>query len=93
MGAGTILFPKNIINVLPYQWLFMNSLKEKLKGTKRYIAIGLSGMALFVMFSFTSPNYNFAKSLDLFFNVLRELNIFYVDEVKTEDLVNKAIKR
>lgn len=91
MGAGTILFPKNIINVLPYQWLFMNSLKEKLKGTKRYIAIGLSGMTLFVMFSFTSPNYNFAKSLDLFFNVLRELNVFYVDEVKTEDLVNKAI--
>lgn len=69
----------------------MNKLVEKLKGTKRYLILGLSGAALLLMFSFTSPNYNFAKSLDIFFNVLREINIFYVDEVKNDELVDKAI--
>lgn len=69
----------------------MNRFKVNFKGAKRYVAVGLSGMALFLMFSFTSPNYNFAKSIDIFFNVLRELNIFYVDNIKTDELVDKAI--
>jgi carboxyl-terminal processing protease len=67
-----------------------------MKNAKRYAVITLSGVALFAMFSFTapdktSPNYNFAKSLDIFFNVLREINIFYVDPVKSADLVKTGI--
>lgn len=67
-----------------------------MKKAKRYAAITLSGLVLFAMFSFTSPdktspNYNFAKSLDIFFNVLREINIFYVDQVKSEEMVKTAI--
>ncbi len=69
----------------------MNRIKRMLINGKKYVAVALSGLALFLMFSFTSPNYNFAKSLDVFFNVLREINIFYVDEVNSEDLVKKAI--
>ncbi|WP_320054846.1 S41 family peptidase [uncultured Acetobacteroides sp.] len=67
-----------------------------MKNAKRYAVITISSVALFAMFSFTapdktSPNYNFAKSLDIFFNVLREINIFYVDSVKSEDLVKTGI--
>ena len=74
----------------------MNRIKSLMKNAKRYAVITLSGVALFAMFSFTapdktSPNYNFAKSLDIFFNVLREINIFYVDPVKSEDLVKTGI--
>jgi C-terminal peptidase (prc) len=74
----------------------MNRIKLLMKNAKRYAAITLSGVALFAMFSFTvpdktSPNYSFAKSLDIFFNVLREINIFYVDPVKSEDLVKTGI--
>lgn len=74
----------------------MNRIKSLMKNAKRYAVITLSGVALFAMFSFTapdktSPNYNFAKSLDIFFNVLREINIFYVDPIKSEDLVKTGI--
>lgn len=66
-------------------------MKAHFKKVKRYGAILLCGLSLFLVFSFTSPNYNFAKSLDIFFNVLREINIFYVDQVNSEELVKKAI--
>ena len=69
----------------------MKNLKAHFKKVKRYRAIPLCGLSLFLVFSFTSPNYNFAKSLDIFFNVLREINIFYVDQVNSEELVKKAI--
>lgn len=67
-----------------------------MKNAKRYAAFAFIGVALFAMFSFTSPdktspNYNFAKSLEIFFNVLREINVFYVDQVKSEDMVKTAI--
>ena len=70
-----------------------------LKTAKRMLAVTLLVGASAFLFSFTnpqpktngSPNYNFAKSLDIFFNVLRELNVFYVDSVKSEELVNKGI--
>jgi carboxyl-terminal processing protease len=67
-----------------------------MKNAKRYAAVALSGVALFAMFSFTSPdktspNYAFSKSLDIFFNVLREINVFYVDPVKSDQLVKTAI--
>lgn len=74
----------------------MNRINSLMKKAKRYATITLSGLVLFAMFSFTSPdktspNYNFAKSLDIFFNVLREINIFYVDQVKSEEMVKTAI--
>jgi len=69
----------------------MKNMKAHFKKVKRYGAILLCGLSLFLVFSFTSPNYNFAKSLDIFFNVLREINIFYVDQVNSEELVKKAI--
>lgn len=74
----------------------MNRIKLLMKNAKRYAAFAFIGVALFAMFSFTSPdktspNYNFAKSLEIFFNVLREINVFYVDQVKSEDMVKTAI--
>ena len=74
----------------------MNRIKLLMKNAKRYAAFAFIGVALFAMFSFTSPdktspNYNFAKSLEIFFNVLREINVFYVDQVKSEDKVKTAI--
>lgn len=58
---------------------------------KKLAAVALSGAAIVLLCSFSGPNYNFAKSLDIFFNVLREINIFYVDPVNSEDLVKKGI--
>jgi len=46
----------------------------------------------FAFFSFqTSREFKYTKSLDIFFTLFRELNLYYVDETDPEELVHTAI--
>ena len=70
----------------------MNSLKmfgKKFKLTIIVISI-LSGSIL--TFSFVADDYfEISKNLDIFYTLVRELNLFYVDEVKPDKLIKTGI--
>lgn len=44
------------------------------------------------MFAFTSDDFKVSKSLDVFFTLFRELDIFYVDKIDPEKLINTGIE-
>ncbi len=50
------------------------------------------GFGLFAMFAFTSDDFKVSKSLDVFFTLFRELDIFYVDKIDPEKLINTGIE-
>lgn len=56
-------------------------------GTVLVIVLGIC------FFSFTQDNKNFeiAKNLDIYHTLFRELNMFYVDEIKPNELVKESI--
>ncbi|MEI6679735.1 MAG: S41 family peptidase [Mariniphaga sp.] len=51
------------------------------------IILGLS----FWGFKSDQKNFEISKNLDIFYTLVRELNLFYVDEVKPEKLIKKGI--
>ncbi|SDB86899.1 S41 family peptidase [Williamwhitmania taraxaci] len=50
------------------------------------------GFGLFTVLAFTSDDFKVSKSLDVFFTLFRELDIFYVDNIDPEKLVNTGIE-
>lgn len=48
-------------------------------------------IAGFGIWSFVDDNFKLAKSLDIYFNLFRELNFYYVDGVDPEKLINTSI--
>jgi len=50
------------------------------------------GFGLFATFAFTSDDFKVSKSLDVFFTLFRELDIFYVDKIDPEKLINTGIE-
>ena len=50
------------------------------------------GFGLAVTFAFTNDDFRVSKSLDVFFTLFRELDIFYVDKIDSEKLVNTGIE-
>ena len=51
----------------------------------------LLGITFFGAVAFTSDDFKISKSLDVFFTLFRELDIFYVDKIDPEKLVNTGI--
>lgn len=69
-------------------------MKKFRRNQKRMILVpGL--VLLIISFAFlsfqTSPEFKYTKSLDIFFTLFRELNLYYVDETDPEDLIHTAI--
>jgi carboxyl-terminal processing protease len=61
---------------------------------KKVIRIALSGIVLTAVLSFVGlPDREFQlmKNMDIFFNLFREINLFYVDEPNPETLIQKGI--
>ena len=58
--------------------------------------IGISAVAiLLVSLSFatlTDRDFQIVKNMDIFFSLFRELNLFYVDEIDPEKLINSSIE-
>lgn len=51
----------------------------------------VAGLTLFGTVAFTSDDFKVSKSLDIFFSLFRELDIFYVDNIDPEKLVTTGI--
>ncbi|MDR3093207.1 MAG: S41 family peptidase [Bacteroidales bacterium] len=61
---------------------------------KKIIGITLSGIVLTAILSFVSISdreFQLMKNMDIFFNLFREINLFYVDETNPETLIQKGI--
>lgn len=58
-------------------------------------ALGVSLAVIFGLsiwgFKTDQKNFEISKNLDIFYTLVRELNLFYVDEVKPEKLIKKGI--
>jgi carboxyl-terminal processing protease len=71
----------------------MNKLKKKIRNA----GITVLSVSTFALLSFGligfSPNKDFAlsKNMDIFFSLIREINLFYVDEQKPDKLITDAI--
>jgi len=60
--------------------------------SKRWL-IGVILLAAVIMVGFSKKDdFKITKSLDIYYSLFRELNIFYVDEVKPEKLVETSIE-
>jgi carboxyl-terminal processing protease len=69
----------------------MNLLRKSLKKIRYLIVIaGITGYAL-VSYSFVDNYFEVSKNLDIFATLFRELNIYYVDEIKPGELMKKGI--
>ena len=64
-----------------------NKILKGALGVSIVIIIGLS----FWGFKSDQKNFEISKNLDIFYTLVRELNLFYVDEVKPDKLIKKGI--
>lgn len=71
----------------------MNFFKKLTKKTRVAIIISAIGVISIFAVSFTASNdFKLVKSLDIYFTLFKELNLFYVDETDPEKLVEKSIE-
>ncbi len=66
-------------------------LKNKQKRRKLFSIIGILIVTVFVVGFTKSDDFKIAKSLDIYYSLFRELNIFYVDKTNPEKLIEKSI--
>ena len=65
------------------------NLKKLIISISIFITVSVAG---FLFFSFDNTyDLKISKSLDIFFNVFREINLFYVDQIDPEKLVKEGI--
>ena len=64
-----------------------NKILKAALGISIVVIIGLS----FWGFKSDQKNFEISKNLDIFYTLIRELNLFYVDEVKPDKLIKKGI--
>lgn len=64
---------------------------RRFKIKKRYILV-LLVLVLTVTYSFKSKFFEVAKQLEIYTNLYKELNMYYVDEINPAEFTNKAIK-
>ena len=62
-----------------------------LKRTKRWIVIVSIPIATVCSFGFVDSYFELSKNLDIFATLLRELNTYYVDDIKPGDMIKKGI--
>ena len=65
-----------------------NKILKGALGASLAVIIGLSIWG----FKSDQKNFEISKNLDIFYTLVRELNLFYVDEVKPEKLIKKGIE-
>ena len=70
----------------------MKTLKKYIRKYKLLVISILISAVTIISFSFTEDNYfEISKNLDIYATLLRELNIYYVDEIKPGELMKKGI--
>lgn len=66
----------------------ISPIKKKIR--KGMIVLSIS-FASFFSYSFVDSYFELSKNLDVFATLLRELNTYYVDDIKPGDLIKKGI--
>lgn len=63
------------------------------KNKKVLFPIYISVVVLMVIYGFNRDNRNFeiTKNMDIFYSMFRELNLYYVDSIKPEELIKKSM--
>ncbi len=69
----------------------MNYINNFLKRSKKWILIVSIPLATIFSFGFVDSYFELSKNLDIFATLLRELNTYYVDDVKPGELIKKGI--
>jgi carboxyl-terminal processing protease len=69
----------------------MGNFKRYLKKMRYLIAVSAIVTYAFVSVSFVDNYFEVSKNLDIFATLFRELNIYYVDEIKPGDLMKRGI--
>ncbi|MCE1198290.1 MAG: S41 family peptidase [Marinilabiliales bacterium] len=64
--------------------------KNIIKATLTFALVVVMGIS-FWSFKTDQKNFEISKNLDIFYSLFRELNLFYVDDVKPEKLMKKGI--
>ena len=64
--------------------------KKILKASIALLLVLILGFS-FWGFKSDQKNFEISKNLDIFYTLVRELNLFYVDEVKPDKLIKKGI--
>jgi carboxyl-terminal processing protease len=62
-----------------------------LKRAKKWILIGTIPLVTIFSFGFVDNYFELSKNLDIFATLLRELNTYYVDDIKPGELIKKGI--
>ena len=87
-------------NLKKHYFCAVNGIKNdryfmKIKNQKSKIIWIAAGAVLFLSLSFatlTDREFRIVKNMDIFFSLFRELNLFYVDEIDPEKLINNSIE-
>ncbi|MDP4207492.1 MAG: S41 family peptidase [Bacteroidota bacterium] len=56
------------------------------------ITISLSSLCLMLIVAFANNDFKILKSLDIYYSLFKEVNLYYVDETDPEKLINTSIK-
>lgn len=59
--------------------------------TKALILVAAVAISSVFIFSFKDDSFEIVKNLDVYYTVFKELNLYYVDELKPGDLIKKSI--
>ncbi len=60
--------------------------------SRTIVAFAVAGAMMLGLYAFTeSHNFKLAKNIEIFTNIVRELNLYYVDEIKPEKMIKSGI--
>jgi len=72
--------------------LFVEKIKKKsMRGKKKVLIAAIIVVLSIGIYSFVEENFKITKSLDIYFNLFKELNFYYVDDVDPEKLIKTSI--
>lgn len=66
-------------------------MKEHIRSMKKYFAVVSLALVAWFSFSYLNNHFEVSKNLDIYATLLRELNLYYVDEINPGDLSKKSI--
>ena len=62
------------------------------KSIRFYAIVASVVLASAIFYGFTGKDFLLSKNLDIFFSMVRELSVFYVDDIDPETLINNSIE-
>ena len=61
-----------------------------MKINKKSLIISLSILGVFLSFAFSRPDFNVGKNLEILFNIVKGVNLHYVDSIDNDKMIERA---